>query len=152
MNRCVKNDAVYIFLSCIIALAMEFTETLQTQCTYVFDQLGPFAKEVHFQRALNINLLALGYTTDTEKCCSTVFRDLRGYLHTISSDRIDIYVHTLEGGYVLELKQADNLKPEYEQQARRYKRALQLAGHPILDAFVLLFPKSHGKTPQVHRV
>lgn len=109
---------------CIIANAMEFAQILQTQCAYVYDQLGPFAKEVHFQRALNINLLALGYTTDTEKCCSTVFRDLRGYLHTISSDRIDIYIHTLEGGYVLELKQADTLKPEYEQQARRYKRAL----------------------------
>lgn len=131
---------------------MEFSHLLETQCTYVFDQLGPLAKEVHFQRALNINLLALGYTTDTEKCCSTLFRDLRGYLHTISSDRIDIFVHTLEGGYVLELKQADTIKPDHVQQARRYKKALELAGQPVVAAYVLLFPKTDGKQPQVHRV
>lgn len=127
----------------------DFTKVLETQCSYVFEQLGPLAKEVHFQRALNINLLALGYTTDTEKCCSTIFCDIRGYVHTISSDRIDIFVHTMEGGYILELKQSDTLKSEHVQQTKRYKKALELVGHTILSAYVVLFPKSDGKLVQV---
>lgn len=129
-----------------------FHELLQEQCENVFEQLGTHVKEVHYQRALNINLQALGYTTDTEKCCSTWFQDVRGYWHTISSDRIDIFVHTLEGSYVLELKQADALRPDHAQQAKRYRRALERAGQDVVQAFVITFPKTDGKAPLVHAI
>lgn len=129
-----------------------FLDILQAQCQNVFDQLGTHVKEIHYQRALNINLQALGYTTDTEKCCSTLFQDVRGYWHTISSDRIDIFVHTLEGSYVLELKQADVLRPEHAQQAKRYRFALERSGQDVLQAFVITFPKTEGKVPMVHAV
>lgn len=129
-----------------------FEDMLRDQCENVFEQLGTHVKEVHYQRALNINLQALGYTTDTEKCCSTMFRDVRGYWHTISSDRIDIFVHALDGAYILELKQADTLRPEYAQQARRYQHALERSGHVIGGSFVILFPKTDGKQPSVHHV
>lgn len=114
----------------------------------VHTQLGHFGKEVHYQRALSLDLGASGYVVDCEKCVSTRFVDVRGNAHTISSDRIDIFVHGPDGfKAILELKQSDSVKDDHVLQAHRYARALEAADEPPSEVYVVCFPKSAKKRP-----
>lgn len=125
-----------------------FLEHLTERVHAVFEQLGHWGKEVHYQRALAIDLTAIGYVPDCEKSVSTRFVDAQGNTHTISHDRIDIYVHG-PGAWkaVIELKQSDTMKDEFVRQTLRYVRGMRAAGEPVAEAYVVCFPKTDGKTP-----
>lgn len=127
-----------------------FHTTLRGLVANVHHQLGHYGKEVHYQRALALDLTASGFVTDCEKCVSTRFVDVRGNAHTISSDRIDIFVHGRDGfKSVLELKQSDAVKEEHVVQARRYARALEVSDEPATEVYVVCFPKSAKKYPVI---
>jgi GxxExxY protein len=123
---------------------VDLDEIIQT----VFDQLGYYGKESFYQRAMMLEFNARGIVVDSEKSISTYYIDSKGNRHTISNDRIDLYVHVSPTSkMVLELKHSDSMKEEFVHQMHRYIDGLCVCEEPISEAYIICFPKSKDKLP-----
>lgn len=74
----------------------------------VYAQLGRGYSEQIYQKALSHELLANHLTMDIERHLNVVYTDSLGIKHTVSSNRIDIFIHNNNsygiGNIILELK------------------------------------------------
>ena len=119
----------------------------------VYYQLSYFAKEAFYQRAMALELNCQGYVVDLEKSVSCFYNDSKGNQHTISQDRIDLYVHISPSEkIVLELKHADSVKGEFIHQMYRYLHALSDKNEKIQAAYLICFPKSPDRKPFFQKI
>ena len=67
----------------------------------VFDQLGPGHNERIYHKALVYELNCLGYNLDTEMNIIVKYKDSKGNIHSLETERIDIFIHEVSKEYLI---------------------------------------------------
>ena len=83
----------------------------------VFDQLGPGHNERIYHKALVYELNCLGYNLDTEMNIIVKYKDSKGNIHSLETERIDIFIH--EEKILIELKAIQKSSQQKYKEAQR---------------------------------
>lgn len=112
-------------------------------CNDIYKQLGPAHNECVYQKALMIELYNNGAeSVEFEKHVPVFFKDTKGTIHTIGTERVDLLATFADQQILIELKAvARNRLQSHVEQVHKYKRALAHLGvYPTL--FLLInFPQ-----------
>ena len=114
----------------------------------VYSQLGRGYSEQIYQKALSHELLAYNLTMDIERHLNVIYTDSLGIKHTLSSNRIDIFIHNNNsygiGNIILELKATtkksiDDLE---KTQVEKYLKQLENEKTPIDLGIIINFSQN----------
>ena len=111
----------------------------------VYEQLGPGHNECVYHKALVYELNCLGYNLDTEMNIIITYIDSRGNSHTLTSERIDIFIHKLH--IVLELKATwTGIRAQELAQIRKYFNELNKINNIKCPYGIIInFPQPNSK-------
>ena len=119
---------------------------------YIYNTLGTAHNECVYQKALAIELHHLGYViVETEKNVPVFYKDTREYIHTIGTERIDIFARKNNVNVVLELKATTgSIRNQVEmQQLKKYRFALNQLN---IESHVLLVIDFKQQVSEISRV
>ena len=111
----------------------------------VYEQLGPGHNECVYHKALVYELNCLGYNLDTEMNIIITYIDSRGNSHTLTSERIDIFIHKLH--IVLELKATwTGIRAQELAQIKKYFKELNKINNIKCPYGIIInFPQPNSK-------
>ena len=110
----------------------------------VYDQLGPGHNERIYHKALVYELNCLGYNLDTEMNIIVRYKDSKGNIHSLETERIDIFIH--EEKVLIELKAIQKqIQAQEKAQLEKYINELNKLNIFVSDALVINFPQPNNK-------
>ena len=110
----------------------------------VYDQLGPGHNERIYHKALVYELNCLGYNLDTEMNIIVRYKDSKGNIHSLETERIDIFIH--EEKVLIELKAIQKqIQAQEKAQLEKYINELNKLSIFVSDALVINFPQPNNK-------
>ena len=110
----------------------------------VYDQLGPGHNERIYHKALVYELNCLGYNLDTEMNIIVRYKDSKGNIHSLETERIDIFIH--EEKVFIELKAIQKqIQAQEKAQLEKYINELNKLSIFVSDALVINFPQPNNK-------
>jgi GxxExxY protein len=110
----------------------------------VYEQLGPGHNERIYHKALVYELNCLGYNLDTEMNIIVKYKDSKGNVHCLESERIDIFIH--EEKVLIELKAIQKqIQAQERGQLEKYINELNKLNIFVSDALVINFPQPNNK-------
>jgi GxxExxY protein len=110
----------------------------------VFEQLGPGHNERIYHKALVYELNCLGYNLDTEMNIIVKYKDSKGYIHSLETERIDIFIHGEK--ILIELKAIQKqIQAQEKTQLEKYINELNKLNIIVSDALIINFPQPTNK-------
>ena len=110
----------------------------------VYDQLGPGHNERIYHKALVYELNCLGFNLDTEMNIIVRYKDSKGNIHSLETERIDIFIH--EEKVLIELKAIQKqIQAQEKAQLEKYINELNKLSIFVSDALVINFPQPNNK-------
>jgi GxxExxY protein len=110
----------------------------------VFDQLGPGHNERIYHKALVYELNCLGYNLDTEMNIIVKYKDSKGNIHSLETERIDIFIH--EEKILIELKAIQKqIQAQEKVQLEKYINELNKLDIFVNDALIINFTQPNNK-------
>ena len=110
----------------------------------VYDQLGPGHNERIYHKALVYELNCLGYNLDTEMNIIVRYKDSKGNIHSLETERIDIFIH--EEKVLIELKAIQKqIQAQEKAQLEKYINELNKLNIFVSDALIINFPQPNNK-------
>jgi GxxExxY protein len=110
----------------------------------VYDQLKCGHNERIYHKALVYELMCLGYNLDTEMNIIVKYKDTKGIIHNLETERIDIFIH--EHNILLELKAIQkHIQNQEKTQIEKYINELNKLNITVSNALVINFPQSNNK-------
>ena len=110
----------------------------------VFEQLGPGHNERIYHKALVYELNCLGYNLDTEMNIIVKYKDSKGNIHCLETERIDIFIH--EEKVLIELKAIQKqIQAQERTQLEKYINELNKLNIIVSDALIINFPQPTNK-------
>ena len=110
----------------------------------VYDQLGPGHNERIYHKALVYELNCLGFNLDTEMNIIVRYKDSKGNIHSLETERIDIFIH--EEKVLIELKAIQKqIQAQEKGQLEKYINELNKLNIFVSDALVINFPQPNNK-------
>jgi GxxExxY protein len=110
-------------------------QDIKNACIYVYEQLGFGLSELNYEKALELELRARGYSLTTEYYVNEMFIDSKGIQHQLNQLRIDVLIH--EPKILLELKTLKSKLKEDDKeylQTKRYQKIIKCK-----EAFLINF-------------
>jgi len=110
----------------------------------VYDQLGSGHNERIYHKALVYELNCLGFNLDTEMNIIVRYKDSKGNIHSLETERIDIFIH--EEKVLIELKAIQKqIQAQEKAQLEKYINELNKLSIFVSDALVINFPQPNNK-------
>jgi len=110
----------------------------------VFEQLKCGHNERIYHKALVYELICQGYNLDTEMNIIVKYKDTKGKIHNLETERIDIFIH--DHNILLELKAIQKqIQNQEKTQLEKYINELEKINIIVSNALVINFPQSNNK-------
>ena len=110
----------------------------------VFLLLGQGHNERVYHKALVYELNCLGYNLDTEMNIIVKYKDSKGNVHNLETERIDIFIHG--ENILVELKAIQKqIQAQEKAQLEKYINELNKLNINVSDALVINFPQPNNK-------
>lgn len=110
----------------------------------VYRQLGTGHNERVYHKALVYELNCLGYNLDTEMNIIVKYKDSKGNVHNLETERIDIFIHG--ENILVELKAIQKqIQAQEKAQLEKYINELNKLNIKVSDALVINFPQPNNK-------
>ena len=129
----------------------QFRNFIVTLCNNIYRQLGTGHSESVYQKALQAELNTQGYNIDTEYPISVEYTDSKGRIHSLASERIDVYIHKTADSMFVDIQNSDiilelkatskNLGCLETEQVKKYLRQFEVKGKNIPYGILINFPQ-----------
>ena len=124
----------------------QLNELIKNSSQEIYNQLGSGHNEKIYHKALKYELDCLNINTDMERHVNVSYKDSKGKIHFLESERIDLYMFGNNYDIILELKAISGQITEKEiEQIKKYFRELKKENKKIGYGIILNFTQPTSK-------